>query len=322
MADSHTYPRDFFLYLLVTVTLYISVVGGLILLFQFINLAFPDPLDYAMGIRDSIRWGAAMLTILFPVFAFTTRFLHRDLVHFPEKAEYRIRKWLLYLTVFVAALVVIGDLITLLYNFLNGDLTIRFLLKIVAVGLVSGLVFGYELFDVRRTDFQATSGNRVISWSLAAIVVLVIVVGFYLSGSPFEQRRVRFDEQRLSDLQNIQYQITEYWIAKTALPSTLADVQSPLTGFVLPTDPNTHEAYGYEKIATLTFSLCATFDTTSESAIKNRNTYPLKEGTMDFWDHGTGKVCFERTIDPDLYRDRTGKFQPAPVAAPVAAPVQ
>lgn len=317
MADSHTYPRDFFLYLLATVTLYVSVISGLMLLFQFINLGFPDPLDYAVSVRASIRWGAAMLTILFPVFAFTTRFLHRDLVHFPEKAEYRIRKWLLYLTVFVAALVVIGDLITLLYNFLNGDLTIRFLLKILAVGLVAGGVFCYEMWDVRRTDFQTTSENRGISRGLVGVVVLVIVAGFYLSGSPFEQRRVRFDEQRLSDLQQIQYQVTEYWIAKSALPAALADVQNPLTGFVLPTDPNTHEAYGYEKVSTLTFSLCATFDTTSESASKNRDTYPMKEGSMDFWDHGTGKVCFERTIDPDLYRDRIGKFQPAPVAVPV-----
>jgi len=316
MADSHTYPRDFFLYLLATVTLYVSVISGLMLLFQFINLGFPDPLDYAEGVRGSIRWGAAMLTILFPVFAFTTRFLHRDLTAHAEKAEYRIRKWLLYLTVFVAALVVIGDLITLLFNFLNGDLTVRFLLKILAVGLVTGLVFGYELWDVRRTDFRTTSGNRTMSWSLAGVVVVVIVAGFYLSGSPFEQRRIRFDQQRLSDLQQIQYQVIDYWIAKQALPAVLTDVQNPLIGFVLPSDPNTHEAYGYERLGALKFSLCATFDATSESASKNRDTYPVKQGSMDFWDHGTGKVCFERTIDPDLYRDRTGKFVPGPFAVP------
>lgn len=311
MPDSHTYPRDFFLYLLATVTLYVSVISGLMLLFQFINLAFPDPLDYAVGVRASIRWGAAMLTVLFPAFAFTTRFLHRDLRNHPEKAGYRIRKWLLYFTIFVAALVVIGDLITLLFNFLNGDLTVRFLLKILAVGLVAGLVFGYEMWDVRRTSFQPTSGNRTVSWSLAGIILVVIVAGFYLSGSPFEQRRVRFDEQRLIDLQQIQYQVIDYWIAKTALPESLGEVQSPLTGFVLPTDPDTREQYGYERLGTLTFSLCATFDTTSESASKNRDSYAMKLGRMDFWDHGTGKVCFERTIDPDLYKDRFDKPVPA-----------
>lgn len=307
MSDSHTYPRDFFLYLLATVTLYVSVISGLMLLFQFINLGFPDPLDYAEGVRGSIRWGAAMLTILFPVFAFTTRFLHRDLVHFPAKAEYRIRKWLLYLTVFVAALVVIGDLITLLFNFLNGDLTIRFLLKILAVGLVTGLVFGYELWDVRRTNFKTTSGNRTMSWSLAGTVIVVIVAGFFLSGSPFEQRRVRFDEQRLSDLQNIQYQLIDYWIAKQKLPASLSEIESPLTGFSVPLDPKTNEDYGYEAKSTLTFSLCAVFDTTSASAQLNRPAYPGMNDGMDFWDHGTGRVCFDRTIDPDLYKDRIVK---------------
>ena len=52
MSDSHTYPRDFFLYLLATVTLYVSVISGLMLLFQFINLTFPDPLDYVFGVRN------------------------------------------------------------------------------------------------------------------------------------------------------------------------------------------------------------------------------------------------------------------------------
>lgn len=307
MAEQNTYPRDFFLYLLATVTLYVSVISGLILLFQFINLAFPDPLDYITGVRDAIRWGAAMLTILFPVFAFTTRFLHRDLARHPEKGEYRIRKWLLYLTVFVAALVVIGDLITLLFNFLNGDLTVRFLLKILAVGLVTGLVFGYELWDVRRTDFRSTPWNSTGTYGMAAVVVVVILVGFYMSGSPFEQRRIRFDEQRVNDLQSIQYQVIEFWVAKQKLPASLSEIESPLTGFSVPTDPNTKEPYGYEAKSALTFSLCADFETTSQSAQLNRPTYPGVRDQMDFWNHGTGRVCFDRVIDPDLYKDRIVK---------------
>lgn len=314
VSDSHAYPRDFFLYLLATVTLYVSVISGLMLLFQFINLALPDPLDYAQDVRDSIRWGAAMLTILFPVFAYTTRFLHHDLMSHPDKAEYRIRKWLLYFTVFVAALLIIGDLITLLYNFLNGDLTIRFLFKILSVGLVAGLVFGYELWDVRRTDFQATSGNRAISWSLAGVVLVVVIAGFYLSGSPFEQRRIRFDQQRLSDLQQIQYQVIDYWVAKGTLPKMLTDLQNPLTGFVLPADPRTGEVYGYEQQGRdkLSFLLCATFETTSQSASRNKGPVPQPE-TMDYWEHDTGKICFVRHIDPTIYRERLGKPQPAPV---------
>jgi len=318
MTDSHTYPRDFFLYLLATVTLYISTVSVLMLLFQFINLGLPDPLDYAEGVRGMIRWGSALLTILFPVFALVTRFLHRDLVTNPEKAEYRIRKWLLYLTVFAAALLIIGDLVALLFNFLNGDLTVRFLIKILAIVLVAGLVFGYELWDVRRTNFILTPKDSVITWGMNALVLLLIVVGFVLSGSPFEQRRIRFDEQRVSNLQEIQYQVIDSWIAKGALPASIDTLKSPLTGFVPPVDPETNNPYEYRLTPPLTFTLCANFSTTSESAALQRGTTPLKPGSMDFWDHGVGNVCFDRTIDPSLYRDRLMKEQPPPT--PVAAP--
>lgn len=315
MTDSHTYPRDFFLYLLATVTLYVSTVSVLILLFQFINLALPDPLDYAEGVREGIRWGSALLAILFPVFALVTRFLHRDLSRNPEKAEYRIRKWLLYLTVFAAALLIIGDLVALLFNFLNGDLTMRFLVKILAIVLVAGLVFGYELWDVRRTQFTATPKDSVMSWGMSAVVLLLIVSGFVLSGSPFEQRRIRFDQQRVSNLQEIQYQVIDSWIAKGTLPASVDALKSPLTGFVPPVDPETNTPYEYRTTPPLTFTLCATFSTTSDSATLNRGTMPVKSGSMDFWDHSTGRVCFDRTIDPAIYRERLGKEQPPP--APV-----
>ncbi|MFH1444358.1 MAG: DUF5671 domain-containing protein [Candidatus Peregrinibacteria bacterium] len=314
MSDARTYPRDFFLYLLATVTLYVCVVSGLILLFQFINLAFPDSLsDYTQSIRDAIRWAAAMLTVLFPVFAGTTRFLHKDLERNPHKGEYHIRKWLLYLTIFMAGLVIIGDIITLLYNFLNGDLTGRFLLKVIVVLFVAGIVFSYELWDARRTQFHPTAQHRAMSYGLSVFVIVVIITGFILGGSPFEQRRIRFDELRASDLQELQYQVIEYWVAKDTLPQTINDLESPLTGFMPPSDPNTGGAYEYQSLQKLTFELCATFETTSTSAEKHRPSVYEPFGTENFWDHGAGRVCFERTIDPDLYRERMGKPMPVPV---------
>jgi len=42
-----------------------------------------------------------------------------------------------------AALVVIGDLVALVYNFMGGDLTARFVLKVGAILVVAGAVFGY-----------------------------------------------------------------------------------------------------------------------------------------------------------------------------------
>ena len=47
-----------------------------------------------------------------------------------------------------------GDLITLLYNVLGGELGARFLLKVFVVGAIAGSIFGYYLSDLRREEKQ------------------------------------------------------------------------------------------------------------------------------------------------------------------------
>lgn len=317
MTDTKHYPRDFFLYLLATVALYACVISGIILLFQYVNYLMPDALSfYREGILDSIRWSTAMIIILYPVFAIVTRFLHRDLAAHPEKGEYKIRKWLLYLTVFLAALVVIGDLITLIYQFLNGDLTGRFLLKVLIVLLIAGVVLGYELWDVRRETFQASAKVRAMEWGASLAVLLILAAGFLLIGSPSYQRQIRFDDQRVSDLQSIQYQVVEYWISKDALPATITELDNPLTGFVVPVDPETLAAYEYRATGDLTFELCANFTTELASGTPVRSTSPTMMKGTEHWDHAPERTCFTRTIDPAMYKDRM-PFERMPAPAPV-----
>ena len=62
----------------------------------------------------------------------------------------RIRKWLIYLTLFLSALVLIGDLVVLVNGLLQGELTTAFILKVVSVFVVIGGIFLYYLWDVRR----------------------------------------------------------------------------------------------------------------------------------------------------------------------------
>jgi len=61
-------PWDVFINLLAVIALYVSVSGAIRLLFQFINLALPDPVDQRPEVRDSIRYGVSMLLVFFPVY--------------------------------------------------------------------------------------------------------------------------------------------------------------------------------------------------------------------------------------------------------------
>lgn len=150
-----TTPKDFFLNLLAIVALYTSAIGFLTLVFQIINVAFPDPISpegfyNISGYHDQIRWSIATLVIVFPVYLWVSWFLNKDYKKHPEKRDLRIRKWLLYFTLFAAALIIIGDLVTLINFFLQGELTIRFILKVLAVLFVAGSVFYYYLTDIRK----------------------------------------------------------------------------------------------------------------------------------------------------------------------------
>jgi hypothetical protein len=63
-----------------------------------------------------------------------------------------VRRWLTYLTMFVAASILIGDVISLVYTVLGGELTVRFVLKVLTVGAIAGSVFGYYMWDLRGDE--------------------------------------------------------------------------------------------------------------------------------------------------------------------------
>jgi hypothetical protein len=94
----------------------------------------------------------ASLIIAFPVFLYVSWLLNKAIVKDPEKRSSKIRKWLTYITLFVAAGVIIGDLIALVFNMLGGELTLRFILKVLTVGSIAGSIFGYYLIELRKEE--------------------------------------------------------------------------------------------------------------------------------------------------------------------------
>lgn len=152
--------RDAFQYLVLFGTLYISAYSLGLLLYQLINVAFPDPAwtDYQVNaIPDMIRWAIAGLVVGTPIFIYTARANAAALLQFPAMRSSPIRRWFTYLTLAVAVSILIGDSIALLYELLSGELTVRFVLKAVALGGISGAIFYYYLGDLRRDELEERS---------------------------------------------------------------------------------------------------------------------------------------------------------------------
>ncbi|MFH1670595.1 MAG: DUF5671 domain-containing protein [Patescibacteria group bacterium] len=314
----HSYARDFFLHLITVVLLYASVVSAITLLFQYINVLFPDQLSfYYAGALGAIRWSTATLLIMYPVFVLTSWILQREMKASPEKAEFRIRRWLLALTLFLASLTIIIDLITLVYNFLSGELSVRFMLKVLVIFAVTGTVFGYYMWEWRRKHFGKSPIQRSFAWGVSVFVIAAIAASFFIVGSPNYQRKVRLDEQRVQHLQNIQYEIINYWQQKKSLPSSIASLTDPIRGFTVPIDPVSGEPYGYTAVSALSFELCATFDVATPEPLRTPTGRSEVVGpygeTNQSWVHEAGVDCFDRTIDPELYRLKEGMIVPRPV---------
>ena len=143
--------REAFMYVLLFATLFVSAYSLGDLLFEIINRAFPDPAvnRYPQSTLQAIRWSLSALIVAFPVFLWVGWLIARLVRAEPTKRASRIRRQLTYITLFVASCVLIGDLTTVVYSFLGGELTARFLLKVLTVAVISGTVFGYYLADLR-----------------------------------------------------------------------------------------------------------------------------------------------------------------------------
>ena len=147
--------REAFLYLALFTTLYLSTYHLGSLLFDLINRAFPDPARFATSTPDGIRWSIASIIVAFPVFIGMSLKIGAELTRHPEKRLSGVRRWLTYLTLFLAAVVLLCDLITLVDHGLGGELSVRFLLKALVAAVISVAVFGYYLWDLRRDEREA-----------------------------------------------------------------------------------------------------------------------------------------------------------------------
>ena len=313
-AGAKAGPKDVFLHLLAIITLYVSVGSFIALIFQYINVLMPD-IALSGGYYDlsgyysSIRWYMAMIIIVFPVYIWSTWFLNKQYEKDPQRKEIKIRKWLLYFTLFAMAIIIIGDLVTLIFNLLQGELTARFLLKILAVGAVSGKVFTYYLLDLRNKAPQ-----KLFAYGVSAVVLIFVAAGFFVAGSPKEARQRQFDDIRVQNLQILQNEIVNYWQQKNnKLPPNLDALRNDISGFVPPLDPETNRSYEYKMNGTLNFSLCAAFSLPSlqnntarpemvPAAPYASKPYPAGGGIAQNWDHPAGSYCFDRTIDKDFYK--------------------
>jgi hypothetical protein len=146
--------RDAFLHLLAFTALYAWAISLICLCFAYIDFAFPDPVTrpsaYAIeAALSGIRASLSTLIVSYPLFLLVWWYLLREVRKSPDMAKSGVRRWLSFLSLFIGAVTIMADVITVVFYLVEGDLTVRFLLKVFALFIVTGALFIYLALTLR-----------------------------------------------------------------------------------------------------------------------------------------------------------------------------
>lgn len=283
VVSTKSTPKDVFLYLGLMLTLYVGLSSLTAILFQYIDMWVGEIGSGYYGL-DTLRWLVAVQTVVFPTFVVVSWLIRKDLFRNAQNEELKVRKWFLYLTLFLAVAITLGDLISLLYHFLDGDFATQFLLKSLTVLVLGLLVCNYYLLDLKGKLL----GKAKLFASAASVVVLASVgTGFYLVGTPVYQRNRKADEKTVYNLQALERDVIRYKTEKETLPPSLEVLKETSFSYVLE-DTETNKAYEYRVVSPTQFELCANFKmaTSKDDRLKGYG-----------FDHQSGRSCFTKTAN-------------------------
>ncbi|MDZ7586397.1 MAG: DUF5671 domain-containing protein [Patescibacteria group bacterium] len=184
-----------------------------VIFFQVINKYFPDILsatyrNYQLSSFSvsAIQYAIASLIISFPIYIWALWFWFRSFFDDTgvAKTESKLSKWLTYIVLLAAGGTIIGDLITVIYNFLQGEYSARFLLKALTIVVIAVIVFGFYFLERKKIQYKQKVSSGLF-WFVGSmtgfLVILAIILCFIAGGTPGEARLRKFDSQRASDLQ-------------------------------------------------------------------------------------------------------------------------
>lgn len=146
--------RDTVFHLFLFATLYLASWGVILLAFNILNLTMPEPnesrrLEY---IESNVRYWIAWSIVFVPAYLWNAWKAEKRTKDDPNCPMSSARQWLTYLTLSIAGMTALGNLVALLYHFLGGEMTMRFALKVLVVGAVSGGVILYYLGGIRKVE--------------------------------------------------------------------------------------------------------------------------------------------------------------------------
>ena len=150
---------------------------------------------------------------------------------------------------------------------------------------------------------------------LTVFVISVVVFGFVIAGTPFSTRNTGFDNQRVSDFNNLRYSIEAYYQDNRKLPESLGSLTNEYSNAIY-NDPQSGKPYEYKILTNTSYSLCTTFSLDSEDLEKGTPSYYPKQENK----HKKGYDCITYKISSPVLNSPTSTKLPSPTTAPANLP--
>ena len=328
-THKHNTPREFVTYIGYIVSYLAVALSGMSFAFALLNVIFPEVGSYtSLGYTDVFS-ALGIFTTAVLVFLVMVYVVIRLVKQGETNPESKVRTWILYIGQFIGYVTLAVTLAIAIKYFFGGEFTTRFALKslvVLLIGVDAVLFFRHELV---RTDSTPAWVSTVMS-VVAGVIVLVSIIGtFMYLGTPNIARSIKHDEQRVSDLQSLSSNITNWYQSHGKLPEDLATLKKQ-DYYQEPRDPEYQKGKVYTYQVTdakkLSYEVCGTFDLESNNKFvvrKDRATYnnnsvygssviplraaedgsgPVSETNLDNpWHHGAGLHCYTKTIDTKQY---------------------
>ncbi len=303
-------PKALFWYLTLFFSLGLTAFNTGGLWFQYINKLFPQ--EVVGGIvatafnQSALKFNIASLIVATPLFFLFAYLVRRALKANNLDPKNKIRVWTTYIILFLSIAIAVGDLITTVYRVLDGDYTIRFLLKALSILIIVVWIFTYYWLEIRSAKSLADSKvPKTMAIVTAVVITLSFIGSFFIVDPPAVARARAYDRTRVNSLSEIRYTIENYYRQSGKLPASL-EILREQNSYLGLTDPKTQKPYQYNIKGDIDFELCAEFET-SNREITDQQDYSYGPSFL----HDSGLDCLELNIPLDL----TNEVKALPVPA-------
>lgn len=315
------------------ILLIINIISIIMIIFSVIDVLIKENISNSNYYNYSdLHSSIALISITLPLHLVLSYYIRKEHIKNIKEGNSPVKKFTIGATVIASLIAICGSLFSIIYQYLEGEISSRFIAKVIFSLILSIILFLYYRLIYTKGQLGTIKYQNIFGILSSIFIISACIYSIVLTGSPDLIRKQKLDEIRLNNLSSIQQSVLSYWQNYKLLPNDLVSMTNAMSNTAVPKDPKSNEPYEYEIVtqskvvnnitSSATFKICAKFETIRDNSKKFEELktqdyskynsikdnefnsyYPMDESP--FWNHKAERTCFIRTIDPMIFQPKT-----------------